>query len=84
LRLGELEEAHQIFTKSLRQFNEVREQIGVVFTLEGFASLAVKRKQADRAARLFAFTARARMQLDNPRPFSEQADVRGIWLPFGK
>jgi predicted ATPase len=75
LRLGELEEAHQIFTKSLRQFNEVREQIGVVFTLEGFASLAVKRKQADRAARLFAFTARARMQLDNPRPFSEQADV---------
>lgn len=75
LRLGAHEEAHQVFTKSLKQFNDVQEQIGVVFTLEGFASLAVTQKQAERAVRLFAFADQMRVALHDPRPFSEQADV---------
>lgn len=75
LRLGELAEARQIFTKSVRQFYDVQEHIGVVYTLEGFASLAVRQEQPERAVCLLAFADRRRVELHDPRPFSEQEDV---------
>lgn len=75
LRMGDLEEATAIFTKSVGQFNDVQEYMGIVYTLEGVASLAVRREQADRAVRLFAFADGMRVALHDPRPFSEQADV---------
>ena len=75
LRSGELVEARQIFTKSVKQFYDVREQIGVVYTLEGFASLAVRHEQPERAVRLLAFADRRRVELHDPRPLSEQEDV---------
>ncbi len=75
LRLGELEKAQQVFSKSLKQFYDVQEHIGIVFTLEGVASLDVKQEKAERAVQLIAFADRVRVELHNPRPFSEQADI---------
>jgi predicted ATPase/class 3 adenylate cyclase/Tfp pilus assembly protein PilF len=75
LREGELAQARHFFLKSLRKFREMEYKIGVDFTLEGLASLAVSQKQAARAVRLFAWTEATRKTMQNPRPPIEQADV---------
>jgi predicted ATPase/uncharacterized protein HemY len=75
LREGELAQARHFFLKSLHKFREMEYKIGVDFTLEGLASLAVSQKQPARAVRLFAWTEATRAAMQNPRPPSEQADV---------
>jgi tetratricopeptide (TPR) repeat protein len=75
LREGELAQARKFLVKSLRRFQEMEYKIGVDFTLEGLASLAVSQKQAARAVRLFAWTDATREAMQNPRPPIEQADV---------
>jgi len=74
LKEGELARAGKLFVKSLRQFQPM-EKIGVDYTLEGLASLAVSQKQPARAVRLFAWTEATRAAMQHPRPPIEQAEV---------
>jgi hypothetical protein len=70
-----LARASNFFVKSLRQFQKMEYKIGVDYTLEGLASLAVSQKQAAQAVRLFAWTEATRAAMQNPRPPIEQVDV---------
>ena len=67
--------AINLFIQSLQRFNEAQEKIGVVYTLEGIASMAARQKQPKRAAQLFAYANAARKILDSSRPPVEQADM---------
>jgi len=49
--------------------------IGLVYTLEGYASLYVNQDQPERAAQLFAWADAMREKIDDPRPPLEQASV---------
>ena len=72
---GDSGRARSLFEQSLQGFREIRERIGVAYTLEGWASLAVLQKQPERAARLLGWVDAMREAIDNPRPPVEQADV---------
>jgi predicted ATPase/DNA-binding XRE family transcriptional regulator len=69
------QQASKIFRICLRQFQKDRTAIGMVYTMEGLASLYTNRAQPQRAARLFAFTDATRKKLGDLRPPIEQADV---------
>jgi non-specific serine/threonine protein kinase len=75
LRMGLEAQARMIFAESQRQFREVDSPIGVVFTLEGLASLAVAQEQFQKAAQLFAWADAKREEILDIRPPSEQAEV---------
>jgi predicted ATPase/Flp pilus assembly protein TadD len=75
LRLGEIAQARMIFSESQRQFQEGNTPIGVVFALEGLASLATKEEQFPKAAQLFAWADATRPEIGDPRPPIEQANV---------
>ncbi|MBE2225448.1 MAG: tetratricopeptide repeat protein, partial [Anaerolineae bacterium] len=75
LRMGEIGQAYRVFVKSLQQFKEADGINGVVYALEGLASLAVKEAQAERAVCLFAWADKTRKSIQNPRPHIEQEDV---------
>ena len=49
--------------------------IGLVFAMEGLASLHVNQGQAERAAQLFAWADAMREKMGDPRPPVEQASV---------
>jgi len=67
--------AHANWEKCLRHFHESNYPTGVVFTLEGFASLAVHRQQPARASRLFGWADATRETIGDIRPLPEQAWV---------
>jgi hypothetical protein len=75
LRQDNLKHARAAFEQSLQDFQQANYPIGVVFNVEGLASLAVQRKQLARATRLFAWADATREAIDDPRPPVEQADV---------
>jgi non-specific serine/threonine protein kinase len=72
---GELAEAETILRGSQQQFKEVDDVGGEVFATEGLAILAVRRRQAEVAAQLFAWADATRETFQHPRPPIEQADV---------
>jgi tetratricopeptide (TPR) repeat protein len=75
LKMGKPGRAWQIFMESQQNFVQAGETGGVIFALEGIASLAVNREQAERAVRLFAWADTTRESFQNFRPPVEQADV---------
>lgn len=75
LRMGEIDEAQEVFTKNIKQFKEVNIISGVVCSVEGLASLATYLGQLDRAVRLFAWADATREATHARRPPAEQADV---------
>jgi predicted ATPase len=75
LRMGKLGRAWQTFMESQRNFGQAGEVGGVIFALEGIASLAVNREQAERAVQLLAWADMMRESFQNFRPPVEQADV---------
>jgi tetratricopeptide (TPR) repeat protein len=75
LRMGEVARAYEVFVKSLMQFKETNIISGVVFSMEGLASLATQLGQFDRAVQLFAWTDATRKATHDRRPCAEQADV---------
>ena len=78
LRQGEVIQAREIFTESIREsFNEKMEQ-GVVFALEGMASLFIVVGKPQYAAHLIGWADAMRKKIDDPRPPLEQADVDKI------
>jgi non-specific serine/threonine protein kinase len=75
LRQGDEAEARATFVEAQRRFQETGGKIGVVFALEGLASLAVAQSQPERAVRLFAWADAMREAVGDRRPPVEQADV---------
>ena len=75
LRQGEIMQAQSMFQNVLRHFQDTNNMIGLVFTIEGFASLYVNQGQTERAAQLFAWADAMRNQLGDHRPPVEQASV---------
>ena len=75
LRQGDWQDARHCWAQSLHNFREANAPIGVVFNVEGLASLAVQQGQLARAARLLAWADATRETIDDRRPPVEQADV---------
>ena len=78
LREGNLKEAYEIFSKSAQEFQKDKSETGVVFTLEGMASLYVEVGKLEQAARLIGWADATRKQFHDHRPFIEQTDVDNI------
>jgi tetratricopeptide (TPR) repeat protein len=75
---GNYRQARKNFEVCLQQFrqnNGFASLIGVVFTIEGLASVYVKTGRLELATRLFAWTDAMREKLNNRRPPVEQGDV---------
>ncbi|CAG0935534.1 Putative HTH-type transcriptional regulator [Thermoflexales bacterium] len=75
LREGEEECAQATFAEVQQRFREMGSRIGVVYALEGLASLAVQQSEFERAVRLYAWADATRASIGDPRPFVEQAEV---------
>ena len=78
LRLGNLSEARAALTETAREFLKDKFDIGVVFALEGMAELYIATNKAAVAARLIGWADAMRKQINDSRPFIEQADVDKI------
>jgi predicted ATPase/DNA-binding SARP family transcriptional activator/predicted negative regulator of RcsB-dependent stress response len=74
-RQNKPESARAHWEKSLRHFHEANYSILAMFTLEGFASLAVHQQQLERATRLFGWADATREAIGDIRPPSEQTWV---------
>ena len=72
---GDTGRASRLFEESRQRFTEIDNIIGVIYTLEGFASLAARRGRAAQSARLYGWADAARETVDSRRPPVEQADV---------
>ena len=75
LREGAIAQAKEMFTQSIQQFQKANNLIGVVYEVEGLASLHVNQKQPGRAAQLFAWADAMRDTLGDRRPPAEQNSV---------
>jgi predicted ATPase/DNA-binding SARP family transcriptional activator len=75
LRQGDWQRARQLWAQSLQYFREANTPSGIVFDVEGLASLAVQQGQPTHAARLIAWADATREATSDPRPPVEQADV---------
>jgi tetratricopeptide (TPR) repeat protein len=80
LREGEGECALDTFAEVQQRFSEMGSRIGVVYALEGLASLAVQQSEPERAVRLYAWADAARASIGDPRPFVEQTEVDRDYL----
>ncbi|HTP08100.1 MAG TPA: tetratricopeptide repeat protein, partial [Anaerolineae bacterium] len=75
LREGEEECAQETFAEVQQRFREMGSKIGVVYALEGLASLAVQQQEWERAVRLYAWADAARAAIGDQRPYIEQIEV---------
>lgn len=78
LRAGNLPEARGTFANTVQMFQKDQFTEGVIYTLEGMASINVLVNKNDQAAHLIGWADAMRKQIDNPRPFLEQADIDQI------
>jgi predicted ATPase/DNA-binding SARP family transcriptional activator len=72
---GKIIEARDIFYETMQEFFNVKEEMGVVFALEGTASIYVRVGKPEHAARLIGWADVTREKLGDKRPLIEQADV---------
>jgi len=72
---GNVVSARNFFEQSMQHFTRANEKIGIIFTAEGLARLALMEEQPAQAACLVAWADTTREIIDNPRPLIEQADV---------
>ena len=75
LAQGKVQQAHQSFEESIREMQNADLVIGLVFAVEGMASLFVDQNQPERAVRLFAWADVMRAKIGNPRPPVEEKSV---------
>jgi predicted ATPase/DNA-binding SARP family transcriptional activator/Tfp pilus assembly protein PilF len=75
LREGKEDCAQETFAEVQQRFREMGSKIGVVYALEGLASLAVQQHEWERAVRLYAWADAARAAIGDLRPPVEQAEV---------
>jgi tetratricopeptide (TPR) repeat protein len=74
-RLGDGETARLYYQKALVPYRTGNTRIGVLFTVEGFASLAVCEQHWEKALRLFSWASKVREDSGELRPPVEQASV---------
>jgi len=72
---GNMAQAREMFRLTIQQFQKVNSSVGIVYAVEGLASLHVKQGQAERATRLFAWADAKREEIGDRRPPIEQASV---------
>jgi predicted ATPase/transcriptional regulator with XRE-family HTH domain len=75
LRQGNITEAKDLFELCVQRFQKANNTIGLVYAMEGLASLQVNQQQVEQAARLFAWTDAMREKIGYHRPPVEQASV---------
>jgi predicted ATPase/class 3 adenylate cyclase len=75
LRQGDQTRAWSLLIEAQQYFKATGQKIGVVYTLEGLASLVILQGQPERAARLFAWADAMRETIGDTRPPVDQADV---------
>jgi tetratricopeptide (TPR) repeat protein len=75
LHQGDFVKAREKFEMILRKFHEDDNVLGVVYTLEGFASLHLNQGQPERSTRLIGWTDFMRDKMGSHRPPIEQADI---------
>ncbi|MCA9982880.1 MAG: AAA family ATPase [Anaerolineales bacterium] len=75
LQLGKTGKAKSLLIEAQQAFYKTGVKIGVVFALEGLASLAVRQAQLEKALTIIAWGDSARALLENPRPPQEQKAV---------
>jgi tetratricopeptide (TPR) repeat protein len=75
LRQGDIVKARETFEMCLQRFQKDGSVIGIVYTIEGLASLHLYQGQPERTARLIGWTDFMREKLGNHRPPVEQGDV---------
>ena len=75
LREGEEDCAEETFAEVQQRFREMGSKIGVVYALEGLASLAVRQHQYERAVQLYAWAESVRAAIGDRRPPVEQIGV---------
>lgn len=82
LRQGGMQRARELFENGIRGMQKAGLVIGIVFAVEGLASLYVHRSENHRATKLFAWATAMREMLGDPRPPVEQAsmerDLQGV------
>lgn len=74
-RRAENQNARLYYQDALAAFQKGNVKIGIIFTLEGFATLAASQEQWERAAKLFSWATKQREDSREPRPPIEQAAV---------
>jgi tetratricopeptide (TPR) repeat protein len=75
LRQGDLQTAREMFADGIREMRKADLVIGLVFALEGLASLYAQHGQSPRAVQMFAWTNAMRGKIGDPRPPIEQASI---------
>jgi len=74
-RLGQAENARLYYREALIPYQKRTTRVGVLFTIEGFASLAAYERQWERAIKLFSWASKLREDSGELRPPVEQASV---------
>jgi predicted ATPase/class 3 adenylate cyclase len=74
-RRGDTEKAYVYYQKALIPYQTGNTRIGVLFTVEGFAALAVVERQWEKAVKLFVWATKVREDNGELRPPVEQASV---------
>jgi predicted ATPase/class 3 adenylate cyclase len=74
-RLGESENARLYYRKALIPYQKGNSRVGVLFTVEGLASLAVCESQWEKAIKLLSWASKLREDSGELRPPVEQASV---------
>ncbi len=72
---GEEDCAQETFAEVQQRFREMGSKIGVVYALEGLASLAVRQNEMERAVCLYAWADGVRIAIGDQRPPVEQRGV---------
>jgi predicted ATPase/class 3 adenylate cyclase len=75
LRQGDIQQAREMFEDGIRGMQKADLVIGLVFAIEGLASLHVSQEQLKRAARLFAWADMMREKIGDHRPPVEQNSI---------
>lgn len=75
LRQGDIQQAREMFKISIRDTQKAGLMIGIVFAIEGLASLNVNQRRPEPAARLFTWADAMRGKIGDHRPPVEQASV---------
>ena len=75
LREGNVPEARLCFSETAQSFQEDKYEIGVVYALEGIASLLIVVDKPERAAQLIGCADATREKISDMRPLLEQADL---------
>ena len=75
LRQGNLSEARDIFSETTRGFFQGKNDIGIIFNLEGVAGLYAAAHKHKQAAILIGWSDAAREKIGDRRPPIEQDDV---------